>query len=204
MKMMKIRITLVEDMLGTASGNPDIHREYIASKSADAEKAAEEVSALPAEALIEKAMTVFPRDTDGMPILFDYQLKGFLKESIGALVELTDLEEIRVNRTKLSKFTFKRVVDNAVFVLPRKIRLAPISGTCTRPLRAETMQGERVALATSEVVPAGTAFDCEIRTLNDSKAFNELIRKALDYGALKGIGQWRNSGKGRFTWEEIA
>lgn len=25
----------------------------------------------------------------------------------------------------------------------------------------------------------------------------------LDYGELRGIGQWRNSGKGRFTYEEL-
>ena len=26
-------------------------------------------------------------------------------------------------------------------------------------------------------------------------------REWLDYGALRGIGQWRNSGKGRYTYE---
>lgn len=25
----------------------------------------------------------------------------------------------------------------------------------------------------------------------------------LDYGELRGIGQWRNSGKGRFKWHDI-
>lgn len=27
------------------------------------------------------------------------------------------------------------------------------------------------------------------------------VREWLDYGILKGIGQWRNSGKGRFVYE---
>lgn len=31
----------------------------------------------------------------------------------------------------------------------------------------------------------------------------DLVREWLDYGALKGMGQWRNSGRGRFVWEEI-
>jgi hypothetical protein len=31
----------------------------------------------------------------------------------------------------------------------------------------------------------------------------KLVREWLDYGRLRGIGQWRNSGRGRFTWEEI-
>lgn len=30
------------------------------------------------------------------------------------------------------------------------------------------------------------------------------VREWLDYGILRGIGQWRNSGMGRFTWEEIS
>lgn len=188
-------------MLGTASANPDIHKEYIASKSADAEKFEEELKALHADALMEKSMTVFPRDADGTPILWDYQFKGFIKEAVGVLVDLLD-KETRIGKTKLTKFTHKRIVDNFIFVSPRKLRLSEKVGTiCTRPLRADTMQGERVALASSETVPAGATFICEIRTLNPQ--LDDLVRKCLDYGALKGIGQWRNSGKGRFTWEEV-
>ena len=29
------------------------------------------------------------------------------------------------------------------------------------------------------------------------------VKECLDYGALRGLGQWRNSGKGRFAWEEV-
>ena len=29
------------------------------------------------------------------------------------------------------------------------------------------------------------------------------VREWLDYGKFSGIGQWRNSGHGRFTWEEL-
>jgi len=197
---MKVRITLIEEMLGTASANPDIHKEFIASKSADADKVEEELKALHTDALMDKKMTVFPRGEDGTPILFDYQVKGFFKDTVGLLLELSD-KEVKVGKTKLSKFTFKRLVDNYVFVAPRKIRLAACGPVCTRPLRAETMQGERVALASSETVPAGTVFEFEVTTL--APALADMLRDCLTYGALKGIGQWRNSGKGRFTWEEI-
>ena len=54
---MKIRITLIEEMLGTASGNPELHREYIASKAPDAEKREEEVARLGADEVAEKQMT---------------------------------------------------------------------------------------------------------------------------------------------------
>jgi hypothetical protein len=197
---MKVRIKLIEEMLGTASANPELHREFIASKSADADKVKEEMESLPAEDLIEKSLTVFHRDTTGMPIIYDYQIKGFIKEATGALIEIAD-KEIKVGKTKLSKFTHKRIVDNYIFVAPRIIRLAPVSGVCTRPLRAETMRGERVALASSETVPAGTEFEIEIQTLSDTLV--DLVKKCLDYGALKGIGQWRNSGKGRFVWKQV-
>lgn len=197
---MKVRIKLIEEMLGTASANPELHREFIASKSADADKVKEEMESLPAEDLIEKSLTVFHRDTTGMPIIYDYQIKGFIKEATGALIEIAD-KEIKVGKTKLSKYTHKRIVDNYIFVAPRIIRLAPVSGVCTRPLRAETMRGERVALASSETVPAGTEFEIEIQTLSDTLV--DLVKKCLDYGALKGIGQWRNSGKGRFVWQAV-
>jgi hypothetical protein len=197
----KVRITLLEEMLGTASANPDIHKEFIASKSADADKVEEELASLPASELENKSRTVFHRDPNGKPIIYDYQIKGFLKEAVGILLELTP-GEIRVGKSKLSKFTFKRMVDNFVFVTPRQIALnAEVGANCVRPLRADTMRGERVSLACSETIPAGTSFECEVDCLADSMV--DLLRKALDYGRNKGLGQWRNSGKGRFSWEEV-
>lgn len=199
---MRVKITLVEEMLGTSCANPEVHEEYIASKSADKDKMKEEREALPAEDLIEKAVTVFPRGDDGKPMLWDYQVKGFIKEAVGILIELGG-DEIKVGKTKLSKFTHKRVVDNFIFVTPRKIPLGcEVGDICTRPLRADTMKGERVSLASSETVPSGTSFECEIKTL--TPALDAIVRQALDYGAMKGLGQWRNSGKGRFEWEELA
>jgi hypothetical protein len=202
---MNIKATLTEGMLGTASANPDVHSEFIASKSADADKVKEELESLPADDLIEKSMTVFPRTKDGAPMLYDYQLKGFLKETLGILLDFSE-SDCKIGKAKLSRWTFKKIVDNAVMVSPRQIVLdMPEGGAithCVRPLRAETMRGERVALATSEEIPAGTTFECEITTLD--KHLDELMVKCLNCGANKGIGQWRNSGKGRFTWVEIA
>lgn len=201
---MKIKCTLTEEILGTASANPDIHREFIASKSADAEKMKEELESLPADQLALRQMTVFHRDTDNQPILFDYQIKGFLKEAIGILCELPDYADIKFGKSKLSKYTFKRLVDNYIFVSPRKLRLSEGTGAnCVRPLKAETPKGERVSLATSETVPAGATFECEIKSLVGGTAIDDLIRDALNYGQLKGLGCWRNSGKGRFEWEKI-
>jgi hypothetical protein len=37
--------------------------------------------------------------------------------------------------------------------------------------------------------------------LDESK--ETVVREWLDYGKLRGLGQWRNSGKGRFSWEVL-
>ena len=198
---MKIRITLIEDMLGTASNNPDVHREFIASKAPDAQTSEEEVAALGVEAVIEKQMTVFPKDENGKPFLWDYQLKGFVKEALGIITELLD-KEVRIGKTKLSKFTHKRLVDNYVFVSPRRIPIVGEMGeVCVRPLRAETMRGERVSLASSETIKAGAVIVAEIKCLTPQ--LDDLILQCLDYGKLKGLGCWRNSGRGRFDYQVI-
>jgi hypothetical protein len=191
----------MEELLGTASANPEIHAEFIASKGPDSKSLEEEVAALGVEKVLEKAMTIFPKEND-KPFLWDYQLKGFIKEATGVMIELID-GEIKVGKTKLTKWTFKRIVDNYVFVTPRKLFInGKLGHNCTRPLRADTMQGERVSLTTSEVIDAGATIEAEIRCLVPS--LEDLITKCLDYGKLKGLGQWRNSGKGRFDWKEIS
>ena len=72
---------------------------------------------------------------------------------------------------------------------------------CERPLRASTPQGERVSIAKSESVPAGSTVEFEVTCLDPS--LEGMVRECLDYGQLRGLGQWRNSGKGRYVWEEI-
>jgi hypothetical protein len=222
---MKIRITFTEEMLGTASANPEIHAEFIASKAPDAETRDEEVAAIGVEEAVEKSTTVFPRDVDGCPMLWDYQVKGFLKDSVNAIREIegsavwVDSHGVTPPKPvpgqppaepakapkRLNKYAYKRTMDNLVFVIPRRVRLVmPAGGEvghCERPLRAETMRGERIALARSETVPEGTTCEVEVSCL-DSR-LNRVVTELLDYGKFKGIGQWRNSGKGRFTWKQI-
>ena len=75
-------------------------------------------------------------------------------------------------------------------------------GSCQRPLRASTPQGERIALANSETIPAGATMEFDIKLLSDTHV--PLVTECLNYGKYRGTGQWRNSGKGRFTWELIS
>ena len=62
-------------------------------------------------------------------------------------------------------------------------------------------QGERVSIAKSESVPAGSTAEFEIECLDPK--LEDMVRECLDYGTKRGLGQWRNSGKGRYEWEEL-
>lgn len=194
---MKVRITLTEEMLGTKAANKDVFADFIASKAPDGDRRREELET--AEHREEAGTTVFHRDQDGAPILWDYQIKGFFKDACGALrrADGTASKELKA---------YKSTIDGVIFPTPRKIRLClPAGGEvgiCERPLRAETAQGPRVSVCRSETVPAGTTFEIEIAVM--AKTLVPLVKEWLDYGALRGLGQWRNSGKGRFEWKEVA
>lgn len=192
-----IEITFIEEVLGTASANPDIHGEFIASKAPDAPSREEEIAAIGADEVERKAMTVFPRE-DGKPFVWDYQFKGYFKDSCGMLRRADDAISKNLK-------AYKKEIDGLIFISPRKVMLEMPEGgevgECQRPLRASTAQGERIALAHSETVPEGTKCTFEIEML--SEKLWPYVVEWLDYGRLHGFGQWRNSGKGRFTWREL-
>lgn len=198
MKTIEAKLTFTEEVLGTSPNDEDIYRNFIGSKAPDAQTVEEEVAAMGADAVVEKGMTVFARDDDGKPCLYDYHIKGHFKDACSMLKKATG---------SLSKDikAHKKMIDGLIFVNPRLIPLeipeGKTMGVCQRPLRAQTAQGERVALAMSESVPAGTTCTIEVTCLTDDDV--KYVREWLDYGAWRGIGQWRNSGCGRYTWEEI-
>lgn len=194
--VLKVKVNFTEEVLGTASGDPKIHETYIASNAPDALSMKEEVEALGAEEVMEKSMTVFPKDENGIPFVYDYQWKGFFKDAFKMLKKIPGSECSKVK-------AYKQEIDGLIFPMPRKIPFE-MNGhkldICQRPLRASTPQGERVALASSESVPAGCSMIFEIRMLTP-QLHEKAILESLDYGRERGFGQWRNSGKGRFTYE---
>jgi hypothetical protein len=201
---MKVRLTFTEELLGSSAGDPNIHAEYIASKAPDAKKRDEEVESY--DELVKKNMSVFPRENK-KPFLWDYQIKGYFKEACSMLSRIRDEDGNRVkDATESSKLSaYRKIIDGTIFVFPRKIILnlpkGGIIGTCQRPLRAQTLQGDRVALACSETVPPETWVQFEIKMLDPHH--ETAIKEWLDFGEIKGTGQWRNSGKGRFTWTSV-
>ncbi len=188
----KVKLTFTEEILGTVPKDPDIYGAHIANLAAlDDEQLAEELATV--EHVEEKGWTGFHM-LDGSPILYDYVIKGFCKDACGMLRRAGD--------TRSAKLTaYKKVVDGMIFVKPRQIPLdlnGGSMGTNERPLRASTAQGERIALARSDTCPPGTTLEFTLTVLGVVK--EPLLREWFDYGALRGLGQWRNSGVGVFTY----
>jgi len=206
--ILKLNVTLTEEMLGMQPGNREVATEYLKKKfggeekiPAEIAKSAEEEQEMVEEG-IEKGTTVFPRNKDGQPILFDYQLRGALKDWIAGMMEWGWKGKAGPGKG-WNPWNYKKHIDSCVFVRPREIPLLIPEGgeigLCERPLRAATMRGDRVALARSETVPDGTTFEAEIHLLKPSLEAD--IREIIEYGATyRGLGQWRNSGKGAFTY----
>lgn len=193
---MKVRLTFTEELLGTLAGNKDIATEFIASK-APGEPREDEAKAIEnIDESLEKGSTIFWRDDRSRPFLWDYQIKGFFKDACSMLR--------RIPATKSSKLTaHRKVIDGLIFVGPRQIviQVKGEIGICERPLRAETAQGPRIALCRSETAVAGSFIECEITCLDEK--LEKVVAEWLNYGALRGLGQWRNSGKGRFSWKKV-
>lgn len=197
MKYMTVKVTFTEKVLGTCPADPEIYRNFIASKAPDAASIEDEVAAIGVDEVVENGMTIFPRTPDGVPCIFKHQIAGFFKAACSSL------KAAKGEKTLSSDLkAHKKIIDGNVFF---DTRMYPIEingemGTLERSLRAETAQGPRVALAISETVPAGSSFTFTVSTLGD---YMKYIKEWLNYGRLRGFLQWRNAGYGTFTWEVV-
>ena len=199
---MKICITLTEEVLGSSPSNEELLASYIASKAPTDDLTAQEVDNIKAQAAEERT-TIFPKTADGTPFIYDYQIKGMFKDSCKALATAGKAGYPGGKHCAALK-AYKKAIDGLIFVSPREIpyNLHGLKmGFCERPLRAQTPMGERVSIAKSETVPAGSTIEFEVTCLDQK--LEDVVRECFDYGTLRGLGQWRNSGKGRFEWEEV-
>lgn len=196
MKELKVRITFLQGVLGTQTGDPEVYRSFIGSKAPDASTIEEEVEALGTDSVVDKGKTFFPKNKDGQAFIYDYQIKGFFKSACKALSKVSETQSSKLK-------AYKQEIDLRVFVKQREnvISNYDIITECQRPLRAQTMQGERVSLAISEEIGAGATVDFTIIVLQDDTL--NVVREWLNYGRFNGLLQWRNSGKGSFVWQEI-
>ena len=190
-EVMKVELEFTEPLLGTLPGDEKLAEDYVTSKHPEGVQKDEKES-LPEE--IKKFSSFFARDSKGKPILWDYQIKGSFKDACSMMRRVAQVDELKAH---------KKIIDGLIFVTPRQIELK-LSGKLTfteRPLRISTPKGDRTALARSETAPVGTKIQIEILLLKPD--LKKYVINWLDYGVLRGLGQWRNSGMGRFKWRQI-
>ncbi len=185
MERRNYKIQLIEDMLGTVPKDPKVYATFIESKKPNDIQEDEFTSVEKAE---EKGWTGFHKDENGI-FIYDYMIKGFLKNAGNVLKEAA---KIKALRSKL---------DNYLFVFPRKIYLGQHEpdGYIERPLRAMTQKGPRVTLARSDKIKAGKIIEFEIGILDHTEIKWKLVDTLFEYGALAGLGQFRNGSYGRFV-----
>jgi len=187
-----LRITFEDEILATCGTNEYFVTAMAKPDEAKAiEAATDEYEGIEED---ERPMTVFPRTEDGKPFIYDYLIKGFIKNAAKAFNTIGGDKKLT---------SYKSKIDGGVFIEPRQLVLdlpeGQELGLCCRPLRASTMQGERVTIAKSESAPVGSSLECYIKVMNPE--IKKKIFEYLDYGYYNGLGQWHNAGKGKFSYE---
>ena len=187
----KVTLSFIEPLLGAVSKDKNVYASHILTRAAlTDEQAAEELASV--EHVEEKGWTGFHTNESG-PFLYNYVIKGFFKDACGMLR--------RVPGTRSSKLSaFKKVIDGLVFIKPRQIPLIVNGelGVLERPLRAQTAQGDRVTVARSDTAPVGSSITFKVGVLG--VVTPGLLVEWLDYGQLRGLGQWRNGEYGAFEY----
>lgn len=216
--ILSFRGTFTEPCLGTVPKNEDVHTRHVAKDDGTESRKAqitEETETIDNKGLTDKekqGYTGFWKDDDGI-FVYNYWILGNIKANIETLVNNGAIKKI---------WKMKHFVDKTAQVFPRRIhflgkpeadetvedsnglfKLNEASYTLERPLRADTMKGERVTVAKSDVVDVGTQFDFNIKLIyNDKGLTPEVITRAIKLGERYGLGQWRGSGGyGRYTVE---
>lgn len=201
----KVKLELLEPMLGTTPALKSIWQNHIATKQAKSLKKqgkteeeiqtelAELLEGVPGdEEMLEAGLTTFLKDETGYYVT-DYFVEGFLKSAALVMREWGNLKQLR------SK------VRQDLQVTPRRIYVAKPDAQLEiieRPLRAKTAQGERVSIARSHAIPAGTILDFQIRSWKGTIT-KTCLAEILEYGQKEGLGQWRGGGYGRFAVVEL-
>jgi hypothetical protein len=193
--LMHVKLTFVEPILGSAPSNPDIYKEYIASKAPAEKDTTDEIESLPADEM-DKGVTVFHKLSDGRSCIMDHQIKGFFKNACSAMRDVPKSESSKIK-------AYKKKIDLNIFIKQRKIKFIDASDITIfqRPLRADTPQGPRTALSASERIEAGAKLEFDIEILVPD--YYPVVCEWLDYGKYNGLGQWHNGSMGRFLWEEL-
>jgi hypothetical protein len=159
------------------------------------------------EELEGKGITVFFRDNNGKPCIGDHMVKGFMKAAGEAICKANPKREngkVLKSASYTDSLINQHVAIAEQFItfdkdIVRDQNSYPKYNT--RSLRAMTMQGPRVSIAKSEVIPAGAKLKFTLKVMDGSQIDKEVLTKLFDVGQMTGLGQWRNAGYGQFDYK---
>jgi len=224
-QVMKVRLTFLQDVLGTQPTDSKIYESFLATKMRKEmeksgykeekidEKINKGMEALPNNEdgeFYRDGVTVFPRlkikeTGEEIPAIEGYLLKGFFKNACWACAKADGLSaELSAYKKYIDNMTDVNEISPIIVNDDVKKYMEEHKGTLPlfqRPIRISDRNGERVALACSEYVPAGSYIDFEITAMSE-EALNFVI-EWLNYGKHNGLCCWRNSGKGKFDWIDL-
>jgi len=203
------KLTFIEPLLGSVPLDKDIYRRWIATRAPTPEQGEGEIETIPEVETLEQGTKGFHRLEDGTPMIRGHVIKGFFKSACGILRRDSDTLSSKIR-------AYKKIIDGAVWPQPKMIPIVlgeggyslwPVSDgpkelglkLLQRPLRCQTAQGERVALACSEIIPIGSSVEFDLLIVGGI-VDEEVLHEWLDYGQLRGLGEWRSSGMGEFEY----
>lgn len=174
---------------------------------------AEELGTLSADKMETSGWSVFHKDEKGI-FLYEYHIKGFLKEAATSITG----KDITAVKSKIDRWLF--IAPRRLYLLRDGKPITKADGVLERPIRAMTMQGPRTCLKRSDMIRLGAQLSFQIKIVDhgassgDAKASatkknatgnstftQDVLSSWLEYGSLQGLGEWRNGGYGRFSFD---
>lgn len=212
------KITLGEAMLGTVPKNREVFKAHILTKIPDDERTPEQQEEVDSvQNIEERGSTGFMHDREGKPFILSYMIRGCLKAAADALRDQSNVAALESKVTKYVMIGPRRLhfdLDDAMgeeelaeylpgVVFPDEAmrKSGMLLPYFERPLRAKTMQGPRVTLVRSDVIPPGARLHCNIKILKNKWLDEKVLRFLFQYGLFHGLGQWRTGDFGKFSYE---
>ena len=228
----QVEITFVRELLGLTPNNPEMYKEYLAMKAKKATarlRTPETIKAIEQEFfrnvdgemeamtvdencidLVDKGTLIFPKNKDGLPCIWDYQWKGFLKERIEAGVNRGD--EIHIPGLGIQKLgDIKNWIMSSRNDLVVVDELSPIIlpdgkqiTIDQHPIRFKDQNNSQIkvsAIASCETIPRGSKTIVTFKAKR--KGWFPVIKYCLEEGFDIGTGSRRTDKFGTFTFREV-
>lgn len=150
---MKVRIKLLEEALGSSPSNEDLMGTYIASKAPTEDLTSEEIDNIKAQNA-EDRITVFPKQADGTPFIYDYQIKGMLKDSCKALAA-AGKAGYPGGKACAGLKAYKKAIDGLILCTPARF---PTTSMASRWATANAHSGPAPRRANASASPRARAY----------------------------------------------